>query len=175
MFLKKRIIFFASLVFFFLIFSCSDGTAGLHNVIAVYDGDTVSLSIGGRVERVRLIGMDAPEMGQRPWGLKAKRRLEAIINLSGRKVSVEYDKEKRDRFGRLLAYLWTKDGKMINLLMVEEGLAAAFTKPPNEKHKALFKNAESKAKTKKKGIWGKGGLDETPEAYRKRTHSGQPP
>ena len=65
-------------------------------VVAVHDGDTLSIMIGGKRERVRLTGIDAPERGQRPWGAKAKRHLEELLDRSGRTVSLELDVEKAE-------------------------------------------------------------------------------
>ena len=85
----------------------------------VHDGDTVSIRVSSfaripiRTERVRLIGIDAPELEQE-WGWHAKRYLKKILSESDWIVSVETDVEQRDKYGRLLAYLWDKDGRMIN-------------------------------------------------------------
>jgi micrococcal nuclease len=77
-------------------------------VTNVNDGDTVSIkvkSIAGfplKIERVRLIGIDAPELRQEPWGRSAKRHLKKLISESGWVVNVEFDAEQRDKYGRLL-------------------------------------------------------------------------
>lgn len=136
-------------------------------VVAVHDGDTVSVVIGQKSERVRLLGIDAPEMGQRPWGAKAKKHLEGLLKRSGWTVSLELDIEKRDKYGRLLAYLWSKDNKLINLEMVEDGYAVLFTLPPNVKHADELRNAQRLAREKSLGIWGKDGLNEMPLDYKK--------
>ena len=139
------------------------------SVSAVHDGDTVSATVGRRQERIRLIGIDAPEMGQKPWGAEAKRQLEALLSPGQWKVRLEYDVEKRDKYGRILAYLWTLDGKMINLLMVKSGYAALFTVPPNVKHAGELRTAQQEARAQKAGIWAGKGLKERPGDYRK-TH-----
>jgi micrococcal nuclease len=82
-------------------------------VVAVHDGDTLSVVIGRRKERVRLIGIDAPELGQRPWGANAKKYLRELVALSGNSVVLEFDLDKRDKYGRLLAYVRTLDNKLL--------------------------------------------------------------
>ena len=136
-------------------------------VVAVHDGDTVSVMIGKRREKVRLIGIDAPEMGQRPWGAKAKKHLGGLLSRNGWMVSMEFDIEKRDKHGRLLAYLWIKDGTLLNLEMVQDGYAVLFTFPPNVKHADLLRNGQRLAREKGLGIWGKDGLKEKPQDYKK--------
>ena len=136
-------------------------------VITVHDGDTVSVVIGQKTEKVRLLGIDAPEMGQRPWGAKAKRHLEELLSRSGWMVSLEFDIRKRDKYGRLLAYLRGKDNRLINLEMVEDGYAVLFTLPPNVKYADELRTGQRLAREKGLGIWGKDGLKEMPLDYKK--------
>ncbi len=137
-------------------------------VAKVHDGDTVSVMIGTKKEKVRLIGIDAPELAQRPWGTEAKKHLEKILGLSGWKVELEFDVEKRDKYGRLLAYLWTTDKRLINLEILKDGYAVLFTFPPNIKHVDELRKGERLAREKDIGIWGKAGLKEMPIEYKKR-------
>ena len=148
--------------------SCERDQAFFVRVVRVHDGDTVSVLIGKRRERVRLIGMDAPELGQRPWGAKAKRRLEEMLNDAGRTVTMELDVDRRDKYGRLLAYLWTSDRRLINLEMVKDGYAVLFTYPPNVRHVNALRKAQRLARDRRLGIWGPNGLKELPEIYRRR-------
>lgn len=146
-------------------------------VVEVLDGDTVSIRRAGRVEKVRLIGIDAPELGQSPWGEKSKKHLRETISLSGWLVRLEFDIDKVDRYGRLLAYLWTPGdnsakSKNINIQMVEDGYAVLYTVPPNVKYAEQIGNAQKRARHNKRGIWGKSGLRETPSDYRKKTSNG---
>ncbi len=137
------------------------------SVIAVHDGDTVSVILDNRKEKVRLIGIDAPEIGQKPWGEKAKKYLEALLNSSGWKVKPEFDVDKRDKYGRILAYLWTTNGEMVNLLMVKTGYAMLFTFPPNVKYVTELKSAQREARDRGLGIWAEKGLKERPGDYRR--------
>lgn len=137
-------------------------------VVAVHDGDTVSVIIGMKKERLRLIGIDAPEIGQGFWGIKAKNHLKELLNRSGHIVTLELDVEKRDKYGRLLGYLWAPDKKLINLEMVRDGYAVIFTFPPNVKYVDDLRKAQDFAKKKNLGIWGKDGMNEMPEEYKRK-------
>jgi len=136
-------------------------------VIEVHDGDTVSVIINKRQEKVRLIGIDAPEIGQKPWGKNAKEHLETLLSSSGGKVTMEFDVDKWDKYGRMLAYLWTPKREMINLLMIRDGYAMLFTFPPDVKHADELKAAQMEARDRGLGIWAENGLKEKPVDYRR--------
>jgi micrococcal nuclease len=144
--------------------SKKSSTAHVHKV---HDGDTVTLRLNGKKYRTRLIGIDAPEMGQKPWGRQAKQHLVKIMRQTNWTVIVETDEERQDKYGRLLAYLWTKKNAMINEKMVADGFAETLSIPPNVKYADKFSRAEQSAKTAKKGIWGPNGLSESPSEYKK--------
>ena len=137
-------------------------------VVAVHDGDTLSVVIGRKKERVRLIGIDAPELGQRPWGAIARKYLRELVTLSGNSVALEFDLEKRDKYGRLLAYVRTLDNKLINLEMVRNGYAVLFTFPPNVKYVERLREGQRYAREGGLGIWGRDGLKEMPGDYRRK-------
>lgn len=143
------------------------GTAYVR-VVEVHDGDTVGVILQGKREKVRLIGIDAPELDQRPWGLKAKRHLKELIGISKQIVSLEFDVEKRDKHGRLLCYLWTSDRRMLNLQMLKDGYAMLFTVPPNIRYVDELKKAQQEARQKGLGIWSNKRLKERPSEYRKK-------
>ena len=132
----------------------------------VHDGDTVSLSYKGRKYKVRLIGIDAPELGQRPWGFRSKEHLKEL--LTG-ETSIEVDVQRHDKYGRLLAYLRRNDGTLINEAMVEDGYALLLTIPPNVKYADELRGAQVEARRAQRGIWGENGLTESPGDYRERT------
>lgn len=133
----------------------------------IYDGDTIAALVEGQFEKIRMIGIDAPEMDQRPWGKKAKECIESLITASDSMVSLEYDMERRDKYGRILAYIWTRNGKMLNDEMLERGCTVLFTIPPNIKYVERFRAAQKRARERKAGIWGENGLRERPYNYRK--------
>lgn len=135
--------------------------------IDVIDGDTVTLKIEDSVYRARLIGIDAPEMGQIPWGAKAKRHLQKFIR-PGDKLRIETDIEKTDKYNRLLVYVFTEDGIFINEQMLKDGYAVLLTIPPNVRYVDKFVKAQKLAKSMKRGIWSDSGLKEMPMEYKRR-------
>uniref|UniRef100_A0A7J2TJL6 TNase-like domain-containing protein n=1 Tax=Archaeoglobus fulgidus TaxID=2234 RepID=A0A7J2TJL6_ARCFL len=113
-------------------------------VVEVIDGDTIKLSNG---ELVRLLGINAPEKGQKFYE-EAKKRLKELVE--GKEVLLEKDREDKDRYGRLLRYVYV-DGKLVNVLLVREGLAFAMAE--GLKYERDFKEAEKFAREQKLGIW----------------------
>jgi len=134
----------------------------------IYDGDTIGAVVDGRFEKIRLLGVDAPEMDQRPWGKKARECLRSLILAAGSEIFIEYDIDRRDKYGRILAYIWTRDRKMINEEMMKKGCAVLFTFSPNVRYAELFRSAQKNAQEHKAGIWGECGLQESPQDYRKK-------
>ena len=127
-------------------------------VVHVNDGDTIDVRIGDRIERVRYIGMDAPEIPH--YGVGGARAGEAASRLNqslvGRRhVRLELDVERRDHYGRLLAYVWV-GGTMVNLELVRFGYARVLTIPPNRRYARAFAAAEAAARAAGRGLWGAG-------------------
>lgn len=123
------------------------GAAGeLVRVKRVYDGDTVLLEDG---RKVRYLGINAPEF-QEPFYLKAKRSNESLV--MGREIRLEFDQERTDSYGRVLAYVYAGN-EMVNAKLVQEGLAHAFFIGPNRRHHALLLRLQAEAQQRKVGIW----------------------
>lgn len=120
----------------------------------VYDGDTVLLEDG---RKVRYLGVNAPEY-QEPYYLKAKRFNKSLV--LNREIRLEYDQERADAYGRLLAYVYA-DNQLINAQIVREGLAHAFFIGPSRKHDALLLEAQEQARRRRTGIWSNGGDKKT--------------
>ncbi|ACI21182.1 MULTISPECIES: thermonuclease family protein [Thermodesulfovibrio] len=162
------------LLFFIFTSACAKKESDYCIVTEVNDGDTLTivtnsvLGIFVRTEKVRLIGIDAPELAQEPWGRKAKNYLKKLVKESDMRVKIELDVQHRDKYGRILAYLWDKNGNMINYMMIRNGYAMVYTIPPNVKYVELFVEAQRLARQEKKGIWGKDGLTEKPSDWRKQ-------
>jgi micrococcal nuclease len=124
-------------------------------VTRVVDGDTIDISpsVKGR-SRVRLIGMDTPEVyfGTQPYGPEASAF--AKRELDGQEVKLELDVQKIDPYGRLLAYVYLPDGSMFNETLLEEGYAQVATFPPNVKYVDRFLEAQREARAANRGLWG---------------------
>jgi micrococcal nuclease len=130
-------------------------------VTVVYDGDTVRVRLAGQKdERVRLIGVDTPELDDareqvRLMAFLAKRY--TFSRLFQSTVELLPGPEKRDVYGRLLAYIRTADGEMFNETLVREGYAHAYLKFPfDEAWRTRLKEAESAARRSGKGLWREG-------------------
>lgn len=128
-------------------------------VITVYDGDTVKVRFaGGGAEKVRLIGVDSPELDDarervRLMAFLAKRF--AFSRLYGVEVELVGGPEARDAFGRLLAFVRLDDGTVFNVALVREGFAHAYLKFPfDETLRRQLKDAESDARRAGRGLWG---------------------
>ncbi len=165
-----------------LVVSCSKGeqrdtTSTRHTpcrVVKVIDGDTFTCTLkNGEEVKVRLIGVDTPES-------RSSRKLERDIQKSGMQreeilrmgktateftrrllpngevVYLEQDVQKTDKYGRILAYVWLKDGRMLNEVLVREGMAQVYTIPPNVKYQQIFLEAQRQAREEGKGFWKSG-------------------
>jgi micrococcal nuclease len=125
-------------------------------VTQVVDGDTITVLLGGRAEKVRYIGMDTPETkhpvkGEEPGGREA-----ADVNRNlvlGKTVRLELDVRERDRYQRLLAYVYVGE-LMVNAELVRRGCAHAMTQPPNVAHAQEFVRLEREARLARRGLWG---------------------
>jgi micrococcal nuclease len=132
---------------------------GYLSVVEVFDGDTISVRRNGELEKVRFIGVDTPETKdpRKPvqcFGEEASRYTKTM--LEGRQVRIEIDptQGERDRYSRILAYVWRDDGLMINRALIEEGYAHEYTYQDNVyKYQEEFKNGEASAQNKQKGLW----------------------
>jgi micrococcal nuclease len=131
----------------------------------VVDGDTLIVRIEGTDERVRLIGVDTPESVKpgTPVECFAKEAAAHMGSLlpEGTAVRIERDAEARDRYRRLLAYVYRdSDGLFVNLELVRAGYAQPYTQPPNVAHAAEFTAAAHEARQAGRGLWSACGGDE---------------
>lgn len=127
-------------------------------VVRVIDGDTLSIRFeDGAEERVRLLLVDTPESVHpnkpvQPFGLEASEFAKDIMP-AGSTVKLELDVSERDKYGRLLAYVWIGD-KMLNELLLEKGLArVAYVFAPNTRHVDRFYEIQKQAQQQAVGIW----------------------
>lgn len=131
----------------------------------VVDGDTIHVKVGRRVEKVRYIGVNAPEIPHREargWREGGARALAVNRRLvAGKAVRLELDLAHRDSWGRLLAYVFVKRGRarrrvMANAEMVRRGYAQVMTIPPNVRYQERFLRLQRKARKARRGLWGDG-------------------
>ena len=127
-------------------------------VVRIVDGDTIIASVGGHDERVRFIGMNTPESvdPRRPvecFGKEASAHLKQLLH-AGDPIRLVRDVEPRDKYGRLLAYVYRgADGLFVNVTQVDDGFAQTLTIPPNVAHVDEFRAAERRARAANKGLW----------------------
>ncbi|MBI1846861.1 MAG: thermonuclease family protein [Candidatus Rokubacteria bacterium] len=152
------------------------------DVVHVDDGDTVDVRIGGRDERVRYAGIDAPEIAHGPTPGTRGGREAASANaalVAGRHVTLEVAAQPRDRYGRLLAYVW-RDGVMVNAELVRLGWARVMTIPPNTRYRQVLQTLQSEAQRAGRGLWALGGAGlsvgtrQSPHARSARWRRGPP-
>lgn len=134
----------------------SPGASG--RVVDIVDGDTLDIGIDGRVERVRLIGIDTPET-KKPgspvecFGPEATARLAQILP-PGTEIVAERDIEPRDDYGRLLLYVFRfEDGLFVNRDLVRRGFARPLDIAPNTTYAREFRRLASLAESEKIGLW----------------------
>lgn len=165
------IIFFVSiLIILFRVYRevnvADDTTTDTARLKHIIDGDTIVVDYNGRDEKVRLIGINTPEIhhpekGVEPYGFEAKRFVEELVR-PGDTVKLEFDIQLRDKYGRLLAYVYLYDGRFLNALLVENGYAQVMTVPPNVKYQELFIKLQRDARENKRGMWNPVAIHESP-------------
>ncbi|MFD2670803.1 thermonuclease family protein [Marinicrinis sediminis] len=132
-----------------------DGNTQL--VTRVVDGDTMKVMVDGKEETVRLLLVDTPESVHpnkpvQPFGLEASAYAKDM--LEGKEVRLELDVSERDKYGRLLVYMWLDEHRMFNEMLLEQGLArVAYIYPPNVKYVDPFRAIQREAQRKEAGIW----------------------
>ncbi len=104
------------------------------------------------ISQVRLIGLDAPDIRQLPWGEDAKQLVETLIGGANQAVNLEFDLEAKDKFNRTLAYVW-KDKLLLNEEIVKQGYALFVARSPNHKYNQRLERAQQWARIMGKGIW----------------------
>ena len=150
--------------------ACTSGTASLTadtapgavqanaTVVALTDGDTISVRVDGKREKVRLIGIDTPET-KKPdtpvqcFGPEASAYTASLVPV-GTRVRLERDAEARDKYGRLLAYVYrANDGLFVNIDIIRHGFARQLSIAPNTTHEPDFTGAVRAAQRERIGLW----------------------
>ena len=161
-----------SFVFILILLSPPLNAQQKTTVTRIIDGDMIQVLYGGREKRVRLIGIDAPESRvnrktkKDKYANMAEHDLETIIEMGkeakayvnglvkrGDMITIEFDVQEMDKYGRLLGYVYLSNGKMLNEEIVKSGYANVMTMPPNVKYKDRFMEAYQEAEEDKRGLW----------------------
>lgn len=140
-------------LFFIAILILSVENVNAETVKYVYDGDTFTTTDG---KKVRLLNINTPETAKQftkaePFSVKAKYALKKLVDK--KEVKLVFDEEKKDKYKRLLAYVYLKDGTFVNKEMLKQGMAHLYTFPKNVSKFEELKKAEDSARSKKIGLW----------------------
>jgi micrococcal nuclease len=132
------------------------GESARAEVLRVVDGDTIEVSVDGQVQDVRYIGVDTPESVTPGEPVECFGRRAAAFNerlVGQREVTLRFDRELRDRYGRLLAYVYVGP-RLVNAELVRRGYARTLTIAPNDSRAGLFARLEREAGRAGRGLWG---------------------
>ena len=152
--------FIAILVTVGLLASCAsqrDSRQDIATVLHVVDGDTIVVKLQGETETIRLLGIDTPETVHptKPvecFGPEASAFTKATLK-NGSTIRLVRDNEPRDRYRRLLVYLYLDDGTMFNQLLIDRGFARTLSIEPNTAFASIFADHESSARERRVGLW----------------------
>jgi len=128
-------------------------------VIRIIDGDTIVIRENGVEQKVRLIGIDTPETVDprkevECFGKEASLKAESLLLGESVRLEADFSQGDKDKYGRLLRYVFLTDGTHANLVLIQEGFAHEYTYDLPYKYQELFKEAEQNARSLKKGLWG---------------------
>jgi len=153
---RRRLALFPLVVVFAFVSAAAASPRPLEGVVVrIVDGDTIHVRGAERIEKVRYIGVNTPEIhhptrGEEPGGREASEVNRRLV--AGRHVRLELDVQSRDRYGRLLAYVWIGE-TMINAELVRQGYAQVMTVPPNVRYQRLFLDLQRDARLAGRGLW----------------------
>lgn len=129
-----------------------------YQVAKVIDGDTVDVKIGGKTERIRIIGLDTPETVDprktvECFGQEASQKAKSILEGASVRLEPDSTQDDRDKYGRLLRYIFLEDGTNFSKLMIAEGYGHEYTYNIPYKYQSEFKAAEKEARDNSRGLW----------------------
>lgn len=165
----KRYLIFV-LIFAIICPSAVQARRATAKVLYVIDGDTLKIIYDGKKQSIRLIGIDTPESKKNKKAFKdsarSSRDINAIVSQGklakkyvkglvkkGDRVRIEFDIEKKDRYRRLLGYVYLADGRMLNDIIIRNGYASPLTIPPNVKYRKKFLRSYHYARKHGLGLW----------------------
>lgn len=159
--MKRTFTFLVLFLAFIIITGCEAGSnvpknaKGPYQVQKVIDGDTIKVATRDKLVTVRLLGIQAPELEIHCYANDSKKYLEDLV--SEQKVWLETDPSQgtTDKYGRALAYIWLRDGTLVNLRLIDRGAAVEYTYKKKHKYQQKFIDAEKEAAAAGKGAWGR--------------------
>lgn len=133
-------------------------TPDVYSVVKVVDGDTIDILVNGKKERMRIIGINSPETvdPRRPvecFGKEASDYAKKLLLSKTVKLKSDPTQADKDKYGRLLRYIYLPDGTDFGLVMIQEGYAYEYTYDVPYQHQAEYKKAQIEAENGRKGLW----------------------
>lgn len=130
----------------------------LRRVAGIIDGDTIKVDIDGKIEKVRLIGLDTPETSHpsKPvqcFGKEATSKMQSLAQSKKVYLYSDDSQDTRDKYGRLLRYAFLEDGRNIAYEMIKQGYAHEYTYNLPYEYQKQFKDAQKHAESSKLGLW----------------------
>jgi endonuclease YncB( thermonuclease family) len=128
-----------------------------YSVVKVVDGDTVHIERDGELLKIRMIGIDAPEVREREcFANESTNKLKEMIGENNVYIELDETQGEFDRYNRTLAYIFLSDQTNLNLEMIRQGYAHEYTYNKPYKYQSEFKQAQREARENERGLWGEG-------------------
>jgi micrococcal nuclease len=132
---------------------------GLVPVVGIVDGDTIKVRVNGVTERVRVIGIDTPELASKDcFAQQASSRMQSLVQSKSVRLVADPTQADRDRYGRLLRHVQLADGRSVAQLLIAGGFGTEYTYDRAYAGQAAYRRAEEAARTAHLGIWSSGCL-----------------
>ena len=134
--------------------------AALVPVVGIVDGDTIKVSIDGRTERVRVIGIDTPELaGGECYAQQASSKMQSLAQSRSVRLEADPSQDDRDRYDRLLRHVFLDDGRSAAEVLIAGGFGREYTYAADYRYQSSYRAAEAAARAGDRGLWGSGCVD----------------
>lgn len=148
--------------------------SGLVPVVGIVDGDTIRVRIDGRTERVRVIGIDTPELsGDECYARQASSKMQSLAQSRSVRLEVDPTQDDRDRYDRLLRHVFLADGKSAAEVLIAGGFGREYTYAADYRYQDQYRAAEATARSTSKGMWGERLRRWPGRRQRRRTETGR--